>query len=157
MRVDNEKTKYKLGMHDQLQLLATILSQWLRPVASTKALDLLHQVMRMVLYRRTAMAIKMASKVGPYFHHHFVCCCPDGGHWGDTEQVVDRWRHPVASGVALDKPHWVMSVLLRRTAVAIKIANSGGSFVRHCHLFCMILHSYKTMLWSIKNNAKLQY
>jgi hypothetical protein len=36
-------------------------------VASTKAQDLLHQAMRVVLYRRTAVAIEMPSKVGPFF------------------------------------------------------------------------------------------
>jgi hypothetical protein len=43
-------------------LSAAILAQWRHPVASTKALDLLHQAMRVILYRRTARAIKMASK-----------------------------------------------------------------------------------------------
>jgi hypothetical protein len=36
-------------------------------VASTKALDFLHQAMHAILYWRTAAAIKMASKVGPFF------------------------------------------------------------------------------------------
>jgi hypothetical protein len=69
-------------MHDQLHLLATILAQWRHPVASNNALDLLHQAIRAVLYRRTAVAIKTASKVGQFFHRHFVCCCP-GGRWGN--------------------------------------------------------------------------
>jgi hypothetical protein len=39
------------------------------------------------------------------------------------EQVVVRWWRPVAFRVALDMPHWAMlSLLLRRTAVAIKTA-----------------------------------
>jgi hypothetical protein len=54
-------------MRDRLHLLAAILTQWQHPVASTKTLDLLHQAMHAVLYRRTAAAIKMASKVGPFF------------------------------------------------------------------------------------------
>jgi hypothetical protein len=54
-------------MSDQLHLLAAILARWQHPVASTKALDLLHQAMHVVLYQRTAVAIKMASKVGPFF------------------------------------------------------------------------------------------
>jgi hypothetical protein len=54
-------------MHDQLHLLAAILAQWWHPVASPKALDLLHPAMCTVLYWHTAVAIKMASKVGPIF------------------------------------------------------------------------------------------
>jgi hypothetical protein len=68
-------------------LLDIILAQWRCPVASSEAPDFLHWAMRAVLSRRTAAAIKMASKVGPFFHHCFVCCCP-GGCWGDTERVV---------------------------------------------------------------------
>jgi hypothetical protein len=109
-------------MCDRLQLLAAILAQWQCPVVTTKALDLLHWAMHAVLYRRTAVAIKLASKVGPVFCGCFVCCCP-GGRWGDTEQVVAQWRHPVASWVALDMPHQAMlSVLLRQIIVAIKAA-----------------------------------
>ncbi len=52
-------------MHDWLQLLAAILAQWGHPVDSTKALDLLHWAINGVLYRRTATAIEMASKVFP--------------------------------------------------------------------------------------------
>ncbi len=90
------------------------------------------------------------------FCHHFVCCCP-GGWWGNTEQVVAQWRHLVASSVALDMPHRAMlSALLQRTVVAIKMARDGGAFIWHIRLFCMIIRSYKTMLWSIKTNAELQ-
>jgi hypothetical protein len=70
------------------------------------------------------MVIKTASFVGVFVDYCLFACCP-GGCWGDTEQVVARWWHPVASGVALDMPHWAMpSVLLQRTAVAIETA--GG-------------------------------
>jgi hypothetical protein len=80
--------------------------------------------MHAVLYRRTAAAIKKASLLGTFCCRRFVCCCP-GSRWGNTEQVVTQWQHPVASGVALDMLHWEMpSVLLRRTAVAIETA--GG-------------------------------
>jgi hypothetical protein len=69
------------------------------------------------------MAIEMASLLVTFFCCHFVCCCP-GSRWGNTEQVVAQWQHPVASGVALDMPHRAMpSVLLWRTAVAIKTAS----------------------------------
>jgi hypothetical protein len=52
------------------------------------------------------------------------------------EQVVAQWRHPMASGVALDMPHQAMpSVLLRHTAMAIVMGNNGGAFVLYCHHF----------------------
>jgi hypothetical protein len=119
-----KKLKKNRGRLDRLQLLAAILTRWRRLVASNKALNLLYQAMHAVLYWRTAAAIKMASLLGTFFRCCFVCCCP-GGRWGNTERVVAQWQRPVASGVALDMPHWAMpSVLIRRTAVAIKIA--GG-------------------------------
>jgi hypothetical protein len=93
-------------------------------MVSSEALDLLHWVMHAVTYWRITMAIKTASFVGVFVDCCLFACCP-GGHWGNTEQVVAQWWHPVASGVALDMPHWAMpSVLLRRTAVAIETA--GG-------------------------------
>jgi hypothetical protein len=122
VQVDNEKTQKNQGRLDQSQLLAAILAQWRRLVASNKALNLLYWVMCTVLYRRTAAAIKMASLLGTFSCRRFVCCCP-GGRWGDTEQLVAQWQHPVTSGVALDMPHQAMpSVLLQPTAVAIKTA-----------------------------------
>ncbi len=65
-------------------------------VASNKALNLLYQVMHAVSYWRTSAANKTASKVGPFVHPCFVCCRP-GGRWGNTEQVVTQWWHPLAS------------------------------------------------------------
>ncbi len=85
-------------------LSGTTLARWRRPVASSEALDLLHWVMHAVTYRRIAMAIKMASFAGVFVDCCFYAYCP-GGRWGDTERVVARCRHPVASGVALDMPH----------------------------------------------------
>jgi hypothetical protein len=89
--------------------------------------------MQAVLYQRTAKAIKMASKVGEFVEQFVDCClfaCCPGSCQGNTEQVVAQWWRPVVSGVALDMPHWGMSsVLLLRTAEAIKIANNGGVFV----------------------------
>jgi hypothetical protein len=81
-----------------LLLLEQILAQWRHPVASSEALDLLHWAMYVVTYRRIVMAIKMASKVGVFFHRWLFACCP-GCHWGDTEQVVNRWWHPGISSV----------------------------------------------------------
>ncbi len=156
VQVDDEKTQKKWGSKlDQLQLLAAILAQWGRLVASNKALNLLYWEMRAVLYRRTAAAIETASLLGTFFCRCFVCCCP-GCHWGDTEWVVARWQCPVASGVALDMPHQEMpSVLLWRTAVAFKTASGWGAFVCHHCLVCINIHSYKTMLWSIKTKDEL--
>jgi hypothetical protein len=111
-------------MHVRWLLLAAILAQWRHPVASSEALDLLHQVICAVTYRRITMAIKTASFVGVFVNCCLFACCP-GGRWGNTEQVVAQWQHPVASRVALDMLHWAMPfVLLRRTIVAIKTA--GG-------------------------------
>jgi hypothetical protein len=116
-------------------LLDIILAQWRHPVAYSEALDLLHWAMHAVTYRRITMAIKTASKVGVFVDCCLFACCP-GSCRGNTEQLVTRWRHPVASKVALDMLHWVMpSVLPRRTAMAIKMANNGGAFVHHCQ-FC---------------------
>jgi hypothetical protein len=113
-----------------------MLAQWRRPVASSKALDLLYWAMRAVLYQRTTTAINMATCLGVFVDCCLFACC-SGGHWGNREQVVAQCWHPVASGVALDMLHWVMpSVLLRRTVVAIKTASRRGAFVRHrrfCH------------------------
>jgi hypothetical protein len=102
-----KKLEKNRGGCDRLHLLAAILVRWWRLVASNKALSLLYLAMHAVLYRRTAMAITKAIKVGPFFHCCFVCCCP-GSRWGNIEQVVAQWWHPVASGVALDMLHWVM-------------------------------------------------
>ncbi len=93
-------------------------------MASSEALDLLHQVMCAVTYWRIAMAIEMASFAGVFVDCCLYACCP-GGRWGNTEQEVARCRCPVASGVAVDMLHRTMPfVLLRRTAVAIQTA--GG-------------------------------
>jgi hypothetical protein len=105
-------------------LSAAILAQWRCPVASSEALDLLHQAICGVLYRHTAVAIETASFVGVFVDCCLFACCP-GGRWGNAEGEVAQWQHPVASQVALAMPHRAMpSVLLRRTTTAIKRA--GG-------------------------------
>jgi hypothetical protein len=112
-------------------LLERVFARWWHPVASSEALVLLHWAMRAVSYCRIAMAIETASFVGVFVYCCLFACRP-GGRWGDTEQVVARCRHPVASGVALVMQHWVMpSVLLWCTAVAIEMAGGRGAFVRH--------------------------
>jgi hypothetical protein len=97
--------------------------RWWHPVASSEDLDLLHWVSCAVKYRRITMAIKAACFLGVFVDCCLLACCP-GDCWGNTEQIVVLCRRPVASGVALDMPHWAMpSVLLRRTAMAIKTAS----------------------------------
>ncbi len=90
-----------------LVLLDMIVAQWQHPVASSKALDLLHRAMHAVLYWCTAASMNMATFLGVFVDCCLFACRP-GGHWGDTEQVVARWRRPVASVVALDMLHWVV-------------------------------------------------
>jgi hypothetical protein len=141
--------------HVRLMLLEQVLARWWHPVASSEALNLLHWAMSVVLYRRIAMAIKTASFVGVFVDCCLFACCP-GGRWDNMEQVVARCRQPVASRVALDMSHWAMlSVLLRRTAVATKMAGGQGAFAPHRCIFSMIIHSYKTMVWSITTNTEL--
>jgi hypothetical protein len=48
---------------------------------------------------------------------------------GDTGRILTRWRHPVASRVALDLPYWVMcsaSYILIR--MAIETPRDAGPF-----------------------------
>jgi hypothetical protein len=54
-----------------------------------------------------AMAINLATFLESFVDCCLFACCP-GGRWGNTEQVVTRCRCPVASGVALDMPHWAI-------------------------------------------------
>ncbi len=77
-------------------------------------------------------------QIGCILHNHCVDCRP-GGRRGDTERVVAQWKRSVGSGEALVMLHWAMrSVLHRRTAMAIKMAHGGGTFVRHHHLFRLL-------------------
>jgi hypothetical protein len=97
---DDEKHK-KNVVAMSLSCTDIILAQWQHPVASSKALDLLHRAMCAIMFRRIAMAIKMASFVGVFVDCCLFACYP-GGRWSNSERVVTRWRRPVASGVALD-------------------------------------------------------
>ncbi len=109
-------------------LLDIILTRWQCPLASSEALDLLHWAMHAVTYRRIAMAIKMARKIGLFVHCCLVACCSDS-HWGNMERVVTRWWHPVASGIALDMLHRAMLFILHHQfAMAIEIAGRQGKF-----------------------------
>jgi hypothetical protein len=62
---DNEYIK-KRRSHVPFMLLDIILAQWRHPVASSKALDLLHWAMQAVMYQCIAMAIKTASFIGVF-------------------------------------------------------------------------------------------
>jgi hypothetical protein len=129
---NDENIEKNCHSHVQFILSDIILARWQHPVASSKALDLLHRAMCAVLYRRTAAAINMAIFLGVFVDFFLFACC-SGGRWGDTEQVFARCRGPVASGVALDMPHQAMpSVLLRCITMAIQTAGGQGAFVRHC-------------------------
>jgi hypothetical protein len=146
LQVDNEKTQKNQCMCDRLQLSAAILARWRRSVASIKALDLFHWVMHAVLYRCTAVAIKMASKVVPFFCGCFVCCCP-GSRWGNTEQAVAQWRHPVASGVALDMP---------RNAICITPAHRHGyQNGWRMRYICSLLSTFSLTLFIAKDHVKV--
>ncbi len=114
-----------------LLLSEQMLAQWWHPAASSEALDRLHRAMRVVLYRCIAMAIKMASNVGIFFH----CCCfawDPGSRRGITEQVVAQWQHTEAFGVSLDMLHQgICSALHPCPRMAIKMASEGVTFVPH--------------------------
>ena len=65
---------------------------------------------------------KNGQQSGYMFHHCWVDCC-SGGRLSDMEQVVARWRHPVASGEALVMLHQAMPhVLLQCLGMPIKMA-----------------------------------
>jgi hypothetical protein len=74
----------KRSWHVQLMLLEQMLARWWHPVASSEALNLLHQAMHVVSYRRIAMAIETASFVGVFVYCCLFACCP-GGQWGNKE------------------------------------------------------------------------
>ncbi len=61
---DDENIEKNRRSHVRFILSDIILARWRRPVASSKALDLLHRAMHAVLYRRTAAAINMATFLG---------------------------------------------------------------------------------------------
>ena len=95
--------------------------------------------MCMVSYQRIAMAIVLASKVAVFFHCR-CCAWFPGSHGGNTEQVAAQWWGLEASDVARDMLHWVMRSVSPHhcTAMAIKMASDGDTFVRFCCLFCLI-------------------
>jgi hypothetical protein len=68
---------------------------------------------------------------GYILHDPCVDCLP-GSRRGDTEQVVARWRHPVAFCEALVMLYQVMRSVLHR------MAREGGTFVCHHRLFQLL-------------------
>ncbi len=144
------KHKKKRCSHVRTMLSGMILARWRHPVASSEALDLLHWALCAVTYRRIVMAIKMATFLGVFVDCCLYACCP-GGCWGDMKRVVAQCRCPVASGVALDMPHWeVLYVLLQRTAMAIKMTGGWDAFVRHHHLFVCCNRSLRPCYGQLK-------
>jgi len=52
-----------------------------------------------------------------------------GIRWGNTGQIIARWRLQVASRVALDLPHWAMRLApYRLIRMAIKMASKAAAF-----------------------------
>ncbi len=98
-------------------------------MASVESLNLLYQAMCAVGYRRIAMAIEMASKVGVFFIIVVLYVTPAAAgaiHSG----YLPNGKYPVASAKALNLLHWVMHLALtQRIRRAIKMASKGGAFV----------------------------
>jgi hypothetical protein len=72
------KHQKKHRSHVRTMLSGIVLARWRRPRASSEALDLLHQAMRAVRYRRIAMAIKMAIFARVFVDCCLYACCPGG-------------------------------------------------------------------------------
>jgi hypothetical protein len=108
-------------------LLAAILAQWWRPVASSEALDLLHRAICEVMYQRTAESIKIASKVGPFLSlFHLLLPWRPLGHYGASSCPM-----VVSSGFRGSPGHAAVgdvSVLLWRIRKAFKMGHNGGAF-----------------------------
>ncbi len=124
--------------HVQWMLSEQVLARWWHLVTFRKATNLLRQTMHAVLYRRTAMAIEMASKVGACFHCHWFACRP-GSRRGNTERVVAQWQLPGTSNVSLDMLHQAMPrTMLQCILMAIEMACDGGTVAHHCCHFCLL-------------------
>ena len=83
-----------------------------------------HQAMHTVLYRRIAMAIQTASKVGTcsIIFVLIVALAAAG-------EIRSEYLSP-DGGI-----RWLPVKPNQRTAMTIKIACTGGAFVRHCRLY----------------------
>jgi hypothetical protein len=59
---------------------------------------------------------------------------------GDTGQILNPWRHMVASRVALDLLYWAMrTALCRLIRMAVKITSKGGELFCHCQI--VVVHN----------------
>ncbi len=98
-------------------------------MASIKSLILLYQGLRAEAYRRIAMAIGMASKVGVYLIVVVLYVTPVAAgaiHSG----YLPNGEYPVASTKALNLLHWAIHLALpRRIRRAIETASKGDAFV----------------------------
>jgi hypothetical protein len=53
----------------------------------------------------------------------------------NTGRILARWRHPVASRVALDLPYWAMrSATYHLNRMAIEMARKAGAFFSFVNL-----------------------
>jgi hypothetical protein len=110
-------------------LLEQILARWRHPVASVESLNLLYRAMRAVAYRRIAMAIRMASKVGVFVIVVVLYMTPAAA-GAIHSRYLPNGKYPVASTKALNLLHWAMHLALPRCIRrAIKTASKGGAFV----------------------------
>jgi hypothetical protein len=89
----------------------------------------LHWVMCTVMYRRIAMAIKTASKVGVCFSCHFICSCT----WRLLEQYgASSCLMAASSGFWGSPRHAALGdavCIVQRAHMAIKMARNGGALV----------------------------
>ncbi len=115
-------------MHVRWLLVAAILAQWQRPVAFTKALDLLHWAMHGVWYWHTAAVIKLASNVGHFLLLLFCLLLPLrllGGYVASSRLMA------ASSGFRSSPGHAALGgaiCVAPATAMAIKMANDGETF-----------------------------
>jgi hypothetical protein len=113
----------------RLILSEQILARWQHPVASVESLNLLYQVMRAVAYRRIAMAIGMASKVGVFVIVVVLYVTPAAAGAINGGYLLNG-KYPVASTKVLNLLHWAMhSALPWRIRRAMETASKGGAFV----------------------------
>ena len=91
--------------HDEMSKTTGVgVSDWVEPPPSGDARSILP---------RHPNGHRNGKQSGYILHYHFVDCCL-GGCRGNTEQVVTRWRRPVASGEALVMLHCVMHSISHR-------------------------------------------
>ena len=121
-------------------------------MASSKALDLFYWVTCAALYRRIAMFIEMASKVVVLINCRFVQL---PGQYGASSGPM-----AASIGIRVSPGYAALGNAVCIAHVHHHDHRNGQQWrcIRlHCSLFSIIIHSYKTMLWSIKTNAELQY